>query len=271
MESPSSEDGNIAKDVRGASFSSNWKQLKKVLAEEAAEKNTVNEEGNEFEEVKRRRQRKRKLAGGTKNNANIWKKRKAEIEAFNAHPSQTESTSRSTKISKAIGLDCEYVGAGMDGSEDVLARVSMVNVDGECIYDKYVKPKHHITDYRTEVSGIRPHNLLNGESFERIQQEVHKLLAGKIVVGHALQNDFRVLNLSHTRKMTRDTSKYIPFRQMVGVKKTPSLKLLAKHILGIDIQQGEHDSISDARIAMRIYVMHKKKWETDIRRFQRKM
>lgn len=52
-----------------------------------------------------------------------------------------------------------------------------------------------------------------------------------------------MLNLSHTRKMTRDTSKYIPFRQMVGVKKTPSLKLLAKHILGIDIQQGEHDSV----------------------------
>lgn len=34
--------------------------------------------------------------------------------------------------------------------------------------------------------------LISGESFERIQQEVHKLLAGKIVVGHALQNDFRV-------------------------------------------------------------------------------
>lgn len=31
MESPSSEDDNIAKDIRGASFSSNWKQLKKVF------------------------------------------------------------------------------------------------------------------------------------------------------------------------------------------------------------------------------------------------
>uniref|UniRef100_A0A914RVL8 Uncharacterized protein n=1 Tax=Parascaris equorum TaxID=6256 RepID=A0A914RVL8_PAREQ len=101
-------------------------------------------------------------------------KRKAQIEALTAHPSETESTSRVTKtstktmstltnrrrnlsnmlekspnltyfstanISKAIGLDCEYVGA-----------VSMVNVDGECIYDKYVKPKHHITSYRTEVN-----------------------------------------------------------------------------------------------------------------------
>uniref|UniRef100_A0A914ZH34 RNA exonuclease 4 n=1 Tax=Parascaris univalens TaxID=6257 RepID=A0A914ZH34_PARUN len=242
-----------------------------LAAEEAVEKSAVNKEGDGFEEVKGKRQRKRKLADGTRSEAKKWKKRKAQIEALTAHPSETESTSRTANISKAIGLDCEYVGAGLDGSEDVLARVSMVNVDGECIYDKYVKPKHHITSYRTEVSGIRPHNLLNGESFERIQQEVHKLLAGKIVVGHALQNDFRVLNLSHTRKMTRDTSKYIPFRQMVGVKKTPSLKLLAKHILGIDIQQGEHDSISDAKIAMRLYLMHKKKWETDIRRFQRKI
>ncbi|VDK54396.1 unnamed protein product [Anisakis simplex] len=156
----------------------------------------------------------------------------------------------------------------MDGNEDVLARVSMVNMNGECIYDKYVKPKQFITDYRSQVSGIRPSSLVNGESFEKVQQEVHKLLADKIVVGHALQNDFRVLNLSHTRKMTRDTSKYMPFRQMANVKKTPSLKLLAKHVLGIDIQMGEHDSIVDARVAMRMYTLHKKKWEADIRRFK---
>lgn len=60
----------------------------------------------------------------------------------------------------------------MDGSEDVLARVSMVNVDGECIYDKYVKPKQHITNYRTEVSGIRPHNLLNGSHFEVFKNRI---------------------------------------------------------------------------------------------------
>ncbi|VDM44077.1 unnamed protein product [Toxocara canis] len=223
------------------------------------------------EEAKRKRRRKRKLTEKVTNNANIWKKRKAEVEAAGLErSSQAESAPRNFEVTKAIGLDCEYVGAGEDGSEDVLARVSMVNAHGECIYDKFVKPKLHITDYRTQVSGIRPSNLINGESFEKVQQEVHKLLAGKIVVGHALQNDFRVLNLSHTRKMTRDTSKYMPFREMANVKKTPSLKLLAKHVLGVDIQLGEHDSVTDARIAMRMYMMHKKKWEADIRRFQGK-
>ncbi|VDM82743.1 unnamed protein product [Strongylus vulgaris] len=48
----------------------------------------------------------------------------------------------------------------------------------------------------------------------------------------------------------------------------PSLKKLAKAVLGIDIQQGEHDSIIDARVALRLYLAVKKKWENDIKRYR---
>jgi RNA exonuclease 4 len=54
------------------------------------------------------------------------------------------------------------VGIGADGEESALARVSVVNQFGHCVYDKYVLPGEEVTDYRTKFSGIRPHNLKNG-------------------------------------------------------------------------------------------------------------
>jgi len=65
-------------------------------------------------------------------------------------------------VTKVIGMDCEMVGVGDDGKESILARVSMVNQYGCCIYDKFVKPTERVTDYRTKVSGVRRADLLNG-------------------------------------------------------------------------------------------------------------
>lgn len=68
----------------------------------------------------------------------------------------------SASLTKAIGMDCEMVGVG-DGTESVLARVSIVNQYGVPVYDKFVKPKERVTDYRTFVSGVRPEDLKNGK------------------------------------------------------------------------------------------------------------
>lgn len=57
------------------------------------------------------------------------------------------------------------VGVG-DGSENMLARVSIVNQYGEPIYDKFVKPKEEVIDYRTFVSGVRPQDLEDGSCFD---------------------------------------------------------------------------------------------------------
>lgn len=57
------------------------------------------------------------------------------------------------------------VGVGYGGKDSVLARVSIVNHFGHCIYDKYVKPREMVTDYRTAVSGIRPEDIEDGSSF----------------------------------------------------------------------------------------------------------
>lgn len=59
-------------------------------------------------------------------------------------------------------MDCEFVGVGKGGLEHMLARVSIVNIDGDVLYDKYVAARERVVDYRTDVSGIRPFHLRNG-------------------------------------------------------------------------------------------------------------
>ena len=78
----------------------------------------------------------------------------------------------------------------------------------------------------------------------------------KIVVGHALQNDFGALLLDHPYKLIRDTSHYKPFRKITNGR-TPSLKKLTKVILGLDVQGGEHSSVRNNRyILLFIYLFH---------------
>lgn len=67
-----------------------------------------------------------------------------------------------SRLTKTLAMDCEMVGTGPEGRDSVIARVSIVNAYSECIYDEYVKPKEKITDFRTEISGVRPADLKKG-------------------------------------------------------------------------------------------------------------
>merc|ERR1719357_510238 len=165
-----------------------------------------------------------------------------------------------TGLTKVLGLDCEMVGVGRDGTDSILARVSIVNHFGHCVYDKFVAPREKVTDYRTQVSGVRPQDLANAPPFAEVQAEVSELLKGRLLVGHAIKHDLKVLYLDHPKKMIRDTSKYKPFRTAFGGR-TPSLKNLAERFLGVKVQTGEHSSVQDSQAAVRLYTMFKKEWE----------
>ena len=60
--------------------------------------------------------------------------------------------------------------------------------------DKFVRQKEKITDYRTKFSGIRPKDVSDesAEPFEDIQRQAAAIMKDRIVVGHAVHNDFRV-------------------------------------------------------------------------------
>ena len=165
-----------------------------------------------------------------------------------------------------VALDCEMVGVG-DEKTSALARCSMVNHNGEVVYDVYVKPDKPITDYRTQWSGIRPKHMKNAISFRSARKKVKRLIKKRILVGHALQFDLKVLKLRHPSDLIRDTSKHIPLRALAGFPRnsTPSLKRLTRQLLKWDIQVNEHSSVEDARAAMFLYKKCEVQWEKDIK------
>ena len=73
-----------------------------------------------------------------------------------------------------------------------------------------------------------------------VQQRVANLLRGKVVVGHALKNDFKALQIKHPRHETRDTATYGPLRIKT---KSRALKELAAEHLGLEIQHGQHSPV----------------------------
>ena len=68
----------------------------------------------------------------------------------------------SHRLTNCVAMDCEMVGVGADGKDSILARVSLVNHFGVCLYDKFVLPREKVTDYRTFVSGVTKENLATG-------------------------------------------------------------------------------------------------------------
>lgn len=160
-----------------------------------------------------------------------------------------------TGVTDELAIDCEMVECFRHKS--VLARVSIVNLFGHPILDRYVAPPGAVTDYRTRYSGIRPKDLADAPEFEVVQREVMNLIKGRIVVGHAIHNDFAVLKINHPHELVRDTSQYYKF---LFQGKAPSLKKLTESLLGIKIQKGEHDSVQDAQATMKLYVKEREKW-----------
>ncbi|KAG4424681.1 hypothetical protein IFR04_002214 [Cadophora malorum] len=165
-------------------------------------------------------------------------------------------------IGKYVGIDCEMVGVGEGGAQSVLARVSIVNFHGTQVYDSFVKPKEFVTDWRTYVSGVSPKNMTTARDFEVVQKEVAEILEGRVLIGHAIKNDLAAMMLGHPRKDIRDTSRYSGFRKYNGGR-TPSLRKLAKELLGVDIQGGEHSSIEDARATMLLFRRHKSGFDVE--------
>ncbi|XP_066448910.1 apoptosis-enhancing nuclease [Eleutherodactylus coqui] len=171
--------------------------------------------------------------------------------------SRASSPSSWLKPGKCVALDCEMVGTGPGAKISKIGRCSVVNYRGEVIYDKYIKPDLPITDYRTRWSGITRRHMVDAIPFKTAQEEIMKLLKGKLVIGHAVHNDLAVLEYFHPSEQIRDTSRIPLLNHMAGFPPRPSvsLKRLAFHILRKEIQVGKrgHSSVEDAQTCMELF------------------
>lgn len=164
---------------------------------------------------------------------------------------------------KYIAVDCEMVGVGpKPENASALARISIVSYHGTQLYDSFVKPKEPVANYRSAVSGITPALLAQARTLEAVHLDIAPLFEGRILVGHAIRHDLDVIMLGHPRRDIRDTSRHPAFRALSGGK-TPGLKKLAREVLGVDIQGGEHSSIEDARATMLLFRKEKDGFERE--------
>mmetsp|Transcript_27154 Transcript_27154/g.45289 ORF Transcript_27154/g.45289 Transcript_27154/m.45289 type:complete len:332 (-) Transcript_27154:240-1235(-) len=177
--------------------------------------------------------------------------------------------------SKYVAVDCEMVGIGAEGKQSALARVSLVDFSGKTLLDTFVQVPSRVTDFRTHVSGVTAKHIQKQTAMEvkPCRSLVASHLRGKILVGHALQNDLQALMLQHPKEDIRDTAKHRPFQRVVGSKWRPrKLRDLVKQHLGIDIQvAGEsHDSIEDASATMALFKRVREGWEKELEAKQKK-
>ena len=168
----------------------------------------------------------------------------------------------SDAVSSRLALDCEMVGVGAGGSRSALARVVIVGFDERVAYSAYVRPPEQVTDYRTEVSGVRPEHMRRALPLRQVQAEVGALLRDRTIIGHGLHNDLKVLMLSHPKERVRDTALFAPYRRQLGAGTRPRrLKWLASEFLGWEIQGATHNPAEDAVAALRLYKLKMSEWE----------
>ena len=163
-----------------------------------------------------------------------------------------------------VALDCEMV--GVEGNLDALARVSIVNYNGHVLMDKFVRPEKRIVDFRSWVSGVHPFHLKeeNGAiPFKEAQSQAIRLLKDKLIVGHSLNHDFKVLDYEPDDCKVRDFTRFTKYKNQFGQIK--SLKNLTLDLLGKKIQQGEHSSVIDAQASIGLYRLYEKEWENHIK------
>ncbi|KAF2091807.1 hypothetical protein K490DRAFT_70560 [Saccharata proteae CBS 121410] len=142
-----------------------------------------------------------------------------------------------------------------------LARVSVLRGagpdEGKPFIDDYIAISEPVVDYLTLYSGISPGDLDRATSKHALvglkvaYKKLWLLLnLGCVFIGHGLPKDFRTINIHVPRPQVVDTVDlyYIPARQ-----RKLSLRFLAWIVLQEDIQQETHDSIEDARTALKLH------------------
>lgn len=172
---------------------------------------------------------------------------------------RTENSVKSITNQNVFALDCEmcYTGLGLE-----VTKVTLVGSDGQKMYEKYVRPPAKIVDYNTRFSGITKKDLSarNGSvaSLAEVQQDLLKFIdADTILIGHALENDLRVLKMIHDNVI--DTSVCFPHYNGPGFKH--SLRALTLQYLKRSIQDSDqgHSSFEDSRACLELMLWRVRK------------
>ncbi|KAJ7225590.1 hypothetical protein GGX14DRAFT_125775 [Mycena pura] len=168
-----------------------------------------------------------------------------------------------------ISVSTVCVGVGPGGTTSMLARIVVVNFQGECIFDKFVVPTIAVVDCREATTGIKQWQLFSKDAvpFNVVQHHLSKLFKNKVMVGHSLWQDLSVLGIPHPAVATRDVALHQPFRNALGApNQIVGLKTLCWQLMRRRCGEGLIDPAENARAAMDLYRSHARDWESSIHR-----
>ncbi|KAF7320105.1 FAD/NAD(P)-binding domain-containing protein [Mycena kentingensis (nom. inval.)] len=166
-----------------------------------------------------------------------------------------------------VGLSTVSVGVGPGGTTSMVARVVVVNFQGETLLDKYVLPTIPVVNFRAAQTGISAWHLSSKEAipFSVLQSTLAKILRGKVIVGHSIWEHLSVLGISHPAVATRDVALYQPFRNAL---RTPNqiigLQTLCWQLMRRRCGEGLVDPAENARAAMDLYRSGAREWESAV-------
>ncbi|KAK4940490.1 poly(A)-specific ribonuclease [Elasticomyces elasticus] len=171
-----------------------------------------------------------------------------------------------------VKLEREEIDLHSDGTHETvrpsrlgLARVSVLrgagNDAGLPFIDDYIAINEVVVDYLTAFSGISPGDLdrmTSKHALVSLKVAYKKLWLllnlGCIFIGHGLPKDFRTINIHVPKSQVIDT---VDLFYISANKRKLSLRFLAWYLLKEEIQQTTHDSVEDARTALKLYAKYK--------------
>lgn len=166
--------------------------------------------------------------------------------------------SRSTLRPSRLGLARVSV---LRGSRNLTPSTDSNTTDYTPFIDDYIHISDPIIDYLTAYSGISPGDLSPRTSphaamgrlvsLKQAYKKIWLLLnLGCVFVGHGLPKDFRTINIHVPRAQVVDT---VDLFYLKARGRKLSLRFLSWLLLGERVQTGMHDSVEDARMALRLW------------------
>lgn len=143
-----------------------------------------------------------------------------------------------------VALDCEMM-ICKNGKQ--IGRLSIIDVTGKVIYDKFIQPESEVVDYVEKYSGLNFENTSKGITLKDMRREMLEIIGiDTVVLGHGLENDLEAMQL-YTENLI-DTA-YL-FLNSDGHK--IKLAQLSKIYFNAEIQSNEHDSREDAMCCLKL-------------------
>lgn len=167
------------------------------------------------------------------------------------------------KSGSPVAINCESVQIvnNVGWRENGLGRVSIINTDGQIIYDAFVYypreieqcPSPRCLGRGVSCQDMRPEN--GAQPHARVLAAIRKILdkSGLVVAHDVLKHEELLEGLDLSNYDVCDTQRLSGFPS-----KSPKLDTLAAGMLSRNMQAAEHSSIEDAQATMDLFQWHEK-------------